>query len=122
AVERRDSLLAKSVMKKKWRDDPELFLAASPMERINPQAPPFFVIHGNLDTLVPVPEAREFVERLRKVSTSPVVYAELAGAQHAFDIFPSIRSAHVVRGAERFLNWTYRQATGRGVPEPVEDA
>ncbi len=108
-------------MKKTWKQDPQLFLDASPLERITPQAPPFFVVHGNLDTLVPVPEAREFVQRLRAASDSPVAYAEIAGAQHAFDIFPSIRSAHVVRGAERFLNWTYRKATAQPAPEPTED-
>ena len=50
-------------------------------------------------------QARAFVERLREVSKNPVVYAELPGAQHAFDTFPSIRSAHVVRAIERYLNW-----------------
>jgi hypothetical protein len=33
------------------------------------------------------------------------VYAELPGAQHAFDVFPSIRSAHVVRAIDRYLHW-----------------
>jgi acetyl esterase/lipase len=63
------------------------------------------VIHGRDDTLVPVGEAQAFVERLRAVSTSPVVYAEVHGAQHAFDLFPSVRSAHIVGAVERFLLW-----------------
>jgi acetyl esterase/lipase len=58
---------------------------------------------------VPVAEARELVRRLREVSGEPVVYAELPGAQHAFDVFHSIRSAHVIRGAERFLRWVHAQ-------------
>ena len=66
---------------------------------VGPDAPPFFVIHGHNDTLVPVREARSFVEELRRTSRSPVVYAELPGAQHAFEVFPSIRTAHVVNGA-----------------------
>ena len=33
-----------------------------------------------------------FVARLRETSKRTVVYAELPGAQHAFDVFPSIRS------------------------------
>jgi hypothetical protein len=33
------------------------------------------------------------------------VYAELPGAQHAFDYLPSIRSAHVVRAIDRYLHW-----------------
>ena len=54
--------------------------------------------------------ARAFVRALRDVAKKPVVYAELARTQHAFDVFPSIRSAHVVRGVDRFLRWTYDQA------------
>jgi acetyl esterase/lipase len=90
----------------------EDYIAASPLDRISEKAPPFFVIHGEHDSLVPVREAREFVERLRGASENPVAYAEISGAQHAFDIFPSIRSAHVVRGVERFLEWTYRKSIG----------
>ena len=83
------------------------YIAASPLDRITEEAPPFFVIHGTEDSLVPVREARDFVARLRDVSKNPVAYAELAGAQHAFDLFPSVRSAHVVRGVGRFLDHTY---------------
>jgi acetyl esterase/lipase len=85
---------------------PDDYRAASPLFRVRADAPPFFVLHGTNDTLVPVADARAFVAKLRAVSTNPVGYAELRGAQHAFDIFTSIRSAHVVRGVERFLEWT----------------
>jgi len=30
-----------------------------------------------------------------------------SSAQHAFDIFPSLRSAGVVRGVARFLEWCH---------------
>ncbi|WP_236788435.1 alpha/beta hydrolase [Amycolatopsis sp. GM8] len=107
------SLLARYVVGKdpvEYLDD---YVAASPLDRVNDKAPPFFVLHGERDTMVPVPEAREFVRRLREVSPNPVAYAELPGAQHAFDVFPSIRTAHAVRGIERFLDWTYlRSLTG----------
>ncbi|WP_375488773.1 alpha/beta hydrolase fold domain-containing protein [uncultured Jatrophihabitans sp.] len=86
---------------------PDDYRAASPLSRIGPDAPPFLVVHGTNDTLVPVAEAREFVAKLRETSRSPVAYAEIAGAQHAFDIFPSLRSAHVVRGVARFLEWCH---------------
>jgi acetyl esterase/lipase len=109
--------VAKRVVGKDPLRYPEIYRAASPLARVSDAAPPFFVIHGHDDSLIPVPEARAFVDALRAVSTNPVVYAELAGAQHAFDIFPSIRSAHVVRGVERFLDWTYRRASLAGQPE-----
>ncbi len=101
----RDGFLAPRVMQQPYADARNLYEAASPLLRITPDAPDFFVVHGVEDTLVRVGQARAFVERLREVSKRSVVYAELAGAQHAFDIFPSIRSAHVVRGIDRYLTW-----------------
>lgn len=91
------------------------FVAASPQYRITADAPPFFVIHGTNDTLVPVIEARRFVARMREVSTRPVAYAEIGGAQHAFDVFPSVRSAGVARGVARFLEWTHA-TRAEGIP------
>jgi acetyl esterase/lipase len=106
--QRLDALIRPVVMARDARY-PEDFRAASPIFRTddNGQIPPFFVLHGRNDTLVPVVEARTFVDRLRAASKEPVAYAEIGGAQHAFDIFPSIRSAHVVRGVQRFLDWTH---------------
>ena len=99
--------LERSVMKTKLRDDPEGWAKASPLDRITPDAPPFFVIHGHNDTLVPVAEARYFVDKLRATAHEPVVYAELPGAQHAFDVFPSVRTAHVIRAIERYVDYMY---------------
>jgi acetyl esterase/lipase len=92
------------VMKAFIADEPEKFAKASPIDLVRPDAPPFFVIHGDRDTLAPLEDARLFVERLRETSDQPVVYAELHGAQHAFDIFLSPRTAPVIEGVERFLH------------------
>ena len=62
-----------------------IFDLASPMSHVRDGVPPCFVVHGALDTFVPVEEARHFVGLLRVVSTEPVVYAELPGAHHCFD-------------------------------------
>jgi acetyl esterase/lipase len=101
----RDAFLVPRIFQKPWPDAREEFEAASPILRVTPEAPDFFVVHGVHDTLVPVAQARLFVEKLREISEKTVVYAELPGAQHAFDIFPSIRSAHVVRAIDRYLHW-----------------
>jgi acetyl esterase/lipase len=100
-------LLERMVMKVPMALDRSAWERASPMDRVNEDAPPFFVVHGANDTLVPVREARHFAELVRGCSRSPVVYAELPGAQHAFDIFRSIRTAHTVRAVERFLATIY---------------
>lgn len=98
-------MLERAVVKKRYSEAPEVFEEASPMSRVHEGAPPFFVIHGTRDTLVPVREARLFVELLRERSRAPVAYAELPGAQHAFEVFPSRRTGHVLAGVERFLVW-----------------
>jgi acetyl esterase/lipase len=102
-------LLEKRVMKVALEEDQDAYLKASPVSRVRQEAPPFFVIHGDLDTLVPVEEARRFCQHLREVSRAPVAYAEIPGAQHAFDLFPSLRTVHVIHGVERFLAYAYSQ-------------
>jgi acetyl esterase/lipase len=103
----RKKFYARIVLKKRFDEDPDAYRRASPLARVNPDAPPFFVIHGALDSLVPVAQARQFAARLRSVSKQPVCYAELPHAQHAFEIFHSHRTAHVVRAVDRFLAWTW---------------
>lgn len=102
-----DRVLERTIMKKKMSEDPEAYRQASPMHRIHPDAPPFFVIHGTHDSLAPVEEARHFVKLLRQTSRSPVAYAEIPGAQHAFEIFHSPRARYTVEAVERFVAWTY---------------
>ena len=89
------------------QDNPELYRQASPVNHAHKQAPPFMVVQGDKDTLVSTDEARYFVESLKQISDSPVVYAEISGAQHAFDVFPTVRSEHVLNGVVRFAGWLY---------------
>ena len=80
----------------------ETFVAASPISHVSEAAPPFLVVHGRNDVLVPVATARAFVAALRGRSTRPVAYAELPLAQHAFDNFWSPRTVHLVHAVEQF--------------------
>jgi acetyl esterase/lipase len=98
------------VIKQKVADAPDVFAQASPLEHVRSDAPAFMVVHGTSDSLVPVGGARAFATRLREVSAAPSVLLELPGAQHAFEIFHSIRSEAVVRGVHRFLAFVH---TGR---------
>jgi acetyl esterase/lipase len=76
---------------------------SSPLGYAADAAPPVFVAHGDRDPMVPVEAAREFVAHLRAASPNPVVYAELPGAQHAFDLYRSVRHEAVIDGVEDFL-------------------
>ena len=100
----RKTMLEPLIMKAFFEREPEKFRRASPMDLVHAQAPPFLIIHGDRDTLAPVEDARVFVDLLREASEAPVRYAELRGAQHAFDIFPSPRTANMLDGTLRFLS------------------
>lgn len=98
-----EALLASRVIKTALADDRATWDLASPMSHVGPDAPPFFLLHGTNDTVVPVEQGRNFAGMLREASRQPVVWAELPRAQHAFDTLPSVRAHHAVRAVERFL-------------------
>ncbi len=100
-------LLEQFVVKKKLSTHRDVFIDASPIQQLRADAPPFFVLHGQDDSLIPVGEGQEFVDALRAVSKSPVAYAELPNAQHAFDIFGSPRAHQSAEAVARFLSWVY---------------
>ena len=87
-------------------------LPSSPADYIHPDAPPLLIAHGDQDTYVPPEHARWLVGQLRETSTHPVVYVELPGAQHSFDLFHSIRFETLIDGIEAFAAWV-RSRTAR---------
>ena len=66
-------------------------------------APPFLVLHGTHDVLIPLDEARWFVKRLREDYAGEVVYAELPHAHHGFDNFNSLRADLLAEVMQRYL-------------------
>ena len=113
-------MLEKSVMKVKESEHPDVFRDASPTFRVGHDAPPFFVLQGGNDTLVPVETAREFVERLRAVSGQPVAYAELPLAQHAFDVLASLRCQATTSAVGDFLDGARAAAASSASARPAE--
>jgi acetyl esterase/lipase len=79
---------------------------SSPLDRLR-DAPPFLFLHGDKDSSTLVEDTRAFVTRLREVSTQPVVYAELPGAQHTFDLFYSLRYTQVIEAVAAFGAWLH---------------
>ena len=102
--------LGPRIFKCRPEENPDLWDSVCPVARVHPDAPPFFVIQGSHDSLVFREEADRFVGLLRAKSRNPVVYAELPGAQHAFEVFHSPRSAHAVRAATAFLEWVHARS------------
>jgi acetyl esterase/lipase len=100
--------LERVVVKRRISRYPEVFRNASPIARIHPDAPPFLVIHGSSDRVIPVAQARSFVEGLQAVSRSPVGYVELPGAGHGFDMTDGARTGVMATAVGLFLNQVYR--------------
>ena len=99
--------VARWVVKRSRNDAPDVYERASPRSWIRPDAPPFFVLHGVIDSLLTVEQARAFVDDLRATSVSPVAYAELPFAEHAFDLTQSVRTRGVIPPVLSFLNTAY---------------
>ncbi|ORB62391.1 alpha/beta hydrolase [Mycolicibacterium tusciae] len=114
------AFLQKFVVKKPFAQNKETYLDASSIRRLRADAPPFFILHGQDDSIIPVGEGREFASALREVSTSTVAYAEIPHAQHAFDFYyGSPRAHYTARAVEVFLSWVHakrRAETESAVP------
>ncbi len=103
--------LERVVVKRRIARHPEVFRAASPMARVHRNAPPFLVIHGSRDSVIPVEQARSFVDRMRAVSHSMVGYLELPGAGHGYDLIDGERAGAAAHATSLFLNQVYRTKT-----------
>lgn len=103
--------LERVVVKRKIARHPEIFRRASPIARTHADAPPFLVIHGSGDTVIPVQQARDFVQKLRGESRSVVGYVELPGAGHGFDMTDGARTGSTATAIGLFLNEVHRNQT-----------
>jgi acetyl esterase/lipase len=105
-------LIPHRVMKTTPDRDPEAYRRASPLDQVRADAPPFLVIHGSHDSLVPVLESRYFAEALSAAGAS-VQLVEVHGAQHAFDALGGVRTRALAAVVREFLD---RAVSGRHQP------
>jgi acetyl esterase/lipase len=77
-------------------------LPSSPFDYAERGSAPLLIVHGDRDTLTSPQRARGLAERARSASAEPVVYVELPGAEHSFDLLTSIRFEAVIDGIEAF--------------------
>lgn len=97
------------LFKKTQTEAPALWQSGCPATWASENAPPFLIIHGECDTLVPCTESRNLYEVLQEKSASAVAYAELPDAQHAFDIPLSLRTQIVVNYLTIYLTELHRR-------------
>lgn len=102
-----EEVLTEKIMQCTKEEQPELWENCSPINHISADAPPMFMVQGTHDSLVWVEEARAFVAALQASSKQAVVYGELPGCQHGFEVFHSPRTSHTINAVTDFLEWSH---------------
>jgi acetyl esterase/lipase len=83
-------------------DAPDIARLASPIAYVAPGAPPFLMLHGSDDPLVPISHPRRMRDALRAAGT-PASLLEIPGAGHGFVGFVTSNDATVRCTVEAFL-------------------
>jgi acetyl esterase/lipase len=99
------------VVQRRYARHKDIYRDASPIARVTESAPPFFVVHGSSDFLIPVAQARAFADELRATSRQTVGYLELPGAQHGFDLIDKNCTGSACTAITLFLNEIHRRHT-----------
>jgi len=115
-------LLERLVIQRRLSEHREVFEAASPTLRAHRDAPPFFVLHGENDAVVPAAQARGFTSALRRAGAGTVAHAEMPNAHHAFDTLATLRCQLTAEAIATFLGVVYgRDRAARTVRRRVTD-
>jgi acetyl esterase/lipase len=112
--DRMDDFISRRIIQQTREAAPTVFEDGSPISWIHrtgvaADAPPFCIVQGTHDSLVWVEEVRRFVAEFSPLTTTPLVYAELPRAQHAFENFHSPRTSHYLNAAASWLEWVRAQ-------------
>lgn len=97
-------LIPNTVMRARYAEQPARYHAVSPIDQDLSSSPPFLLVHGTRDTLVPIAEGRQFLDILRS-GGRPVELVPVPGAEHAFDAVSS-RTSRTVAALVR--DWLQR--------------
>lgn len=85
-----------------WEGNEDRYCAASPVRRVGPASPPFLIVHGDADDIVPVDQAHRLHEALQThgVDSELIVMAD-EGHAFTYAAWTEIEAA-----IDRFLNRT----------------
>ena len=100
-------LLEHVVMQTSRESNADVFEKASPTHRAHRDAPPFFILHGRDDAVVPHRQAVAFSDALRRSGADTVAYAEIPNAHHAFDTIATLRCQLSAEAVATFLGIVY---------------
>ncbi len=76
-------------------NDPEKARAVSPVSYVSPKTPPFLILHGDSDHLVPVEQSRELYALLRENNVDATL-VELVGTDHGGPAFTTSEVKQII--------------------------
>lgn len=97
------ALLLRKWMKGTPATHPDLYRRASPIRLITPMSPPFLLIHGENDSVVPPLETEAFYVALKEQKISHIAHLRIPGVQHAFDELPTLPTQQVLSTVVQYL-------------------
>jgi len=86
---------------KSYKQAPDLFKKASPLNYVTRDDPPTLILHGTVDDIVPIEQADLLAARLKELDV-PYVYDRLPGWPHAMDVAAPVNE-RCVWFIDRFL-------------------
>lgn len=85
-----------------YADDPDLYAQASPITHVSADDPPTLILHGSIDTVVPISQAELLVDKL-KAAGVPYEYDRVEGWPHTMDLEANV-NRHCLAKIEEFLD------------------
>jgi len=80
---------------KKYADAPKLYEEASPITHVDKGDPATLLLHGTIDTIVPITQSEKLVKKLA-ANDVPYIYAPFKGGYHGYDL-GAVPKLHGVR-------------------------
>ncbi len=71
---------------KKYADAPKLYKEASPITHVDKGDPATLLLHGTIDTIVPITQSDKLAKKLA-ANNIPYIYAPFKGGYHGYDFF-----------------------------------
>lgn len=98
----RDFVLVKRFINNDMPDREAALAAMSPLTYLDKNDPPFFLVHGSADKVVPVEMTREFAVELKKIGHE-FIYIEVEGGNHSLTRSHPEKASEVFRASLAFI-------------------